>query len=182
MSRQSQSQSSLNAICPSWPQPLLTHLAPRLLITSVALPWLYVLPVRWHPDCTQCCRWGHAAQSRGDNPLLGPLAVLGLLPPRYNWSFWLQGTLLAPIQLSIRQNPQTSFHRDALQPLVPQFYTEAGLLNLSKVELPYTQPLHKSPFTAQSEGKKEPAAQDRAREQGKISLWHCNINYSIPLN
>lgn len=32
--------------------------------------------------CTQCWRWGHTTQSRGDNSSPHPVAVLGLLHPR----------------------------------------------------------------------------------------------------
>lgn len=72
---------------------------------------------------------GEAVQLRAEGTT--PSLVHWQCWPWYNRSFWLQGTLLAPIQLAIRQNPQTSFHRDALQPLVPLLYTEAELLNLS---------------------------------------------------
>lgn len=154
MSRQSQSQSSLNTICPSWPQPLLTHLAPRLFITFVALPWVLSNGFKsfpyCYPNCTQGWRWGRAAQRREDNPFPHSLAVLGLVPPRVLFWFWLQGTLLAPIQLTSGRTPRLLSTGMLSSLLFPSLNTEAGLLHLSKVELLNTQPLHKPLFTAQS--------------------------------
>lgn len=154
MSRQSQSQSSLNTICPSWPQPLLTHLAPRLFITSVALPWVLSNGFKsfpyCDPNCTQGWRWGCAAQRREDNPFPHSLAVLGLVPPRVLLTVLAPGYIAGSNSTYIRQNPQTPFHRDALQPLVPQSEHRGRAAPSVKIELLDTQPLHKPLFTAQS--------------------------------
>jgi len=74
----------------------------------------------WHPNCTQCSRWGCSSQSREGQPLpspgdsAGPDAAPGTVGPS-----GCRGTLLSQMQLAANQNHQIPSHRPAVQP-VPQ--------------------------------------------------------------
>ena len=74
----------------------------------------------WHPNCTQCWRWGRTAQSRvGQPPLIGGSASPGA-PQVIAGPLGCHGTLLAHVPLAIRQNTQISSCGAALLSLIPQ--------------------------------------------------------------